>query len=261
MDKNEKAIEIRDLTVSYNKKPVLWGVGVDFLPVKLTGIVGPNGAGKSTLFKAIMGIIKPDSGGVRFFGKSLKHARKQLSYVPQRQSVDWHFPASIYDVVMMGRYAHMGFLKRPTAQDKRVVAKCLEQVGLTNLATRQIGELSGGQQQRVFLARALAQESEIYLLDEPFAGVDVSTEHLTLEILQQLTAAGKTVVIIHHSLQSVERYCDDTVLLNVYVRAAGPTEKVLQPALLKEVYGSDSTVLSDMGHLLHEKRWPVDEEK
>ena len=231
------AISIDNLTLSYNGKPALLQVGL-MLPLgKFTGIIGPNGGGKSSLFKAIMGVVHRESGRVQFLGKSLKSMRKKLAYVPQRQTVDWNFPARVYDVVMMGRYANMGFLKWAKKSDKRIVKTCLEQVDLLSLADRQIGELSGGQLQRVFLARALAQQAEIYLLDEPFAGVDFTTETLILQILHDLTAENKTVVVIHHNVEVISRCCDYLVLLNQRVHGAGPPKEVLIPDLLQKTYG------------------------
>ena len=251
------AIEVHDLTFSYGELPVLWNVNLELPSGQLIGVIGPNGGGKTTLVKIMAGVITPASGYVRFYGKSLKHVRKRIAYVPQRQSIDWDFPLLVREVVMMGRYLHMGLLKRPSSQDKRVVKDCLEQVGLSHLAERHIGALSGGQQQRVFVARALAQQADIFLLDEPFAGIDANTESLVLTILKNLAKAGKTIVLVHHTLQSVVRYCSYTVLLNLYVKGAGATKEVLTPNLLKDTYGSRLTLLSEVGHLLYQENFPI----
>ena len=254
-------IEIHDLTVSYHRKPVLWDIDLSFPSGKLIGIVGPNGAGKSTLFKTMMGIIPSDSGYVKFFDQKLSKVRKRLSYVPQRMAIDWNFPATVYEIVMMGRYAHMNFLKRPSPLDKQIVQEALAQVEMTHLAHRQIGALSGGQQQRVFISRALAQQTDILLLDEPFAGVDTTTERLTLDILQTLVKAGKSVILVHHSLDIVKHYCDYTVFMNMYIHGAGPTKQVFTPEILQATYGGKSTILSNISNILHQKSLPVREKK
>ncbi len=253
------AIEIHDLTVSYNKKPVLWDINLKIPHGKLIGIVGPNGAGKSTLLKTIMGILTPDSGHIKFLDQPLSQVYKKVSYVPQRHSVDWNFPISVQEVVMMGRYVHMGLFKRPNKKDHQIVDDCLKQVGIEKFATRQISQLSGGQQQRIFIARALAQQASIYLLDEPFTGVDASTETIILQILQKLTQANKTVVIVHHSLEAIARYCNYTILLNLHIHAAGPTEKVFTSTSLQQTYGGKLTILSEIINQLHKKELPTRE--
>lgn len=246
------ALEVHDLTVSYDRKPVLWDIDLNLPQGKLIGIIGPNGAGKSTLLKTIMGLITPDSGYVKILDQSLGQARKKISYVPQKDSVDWNFPASVLDVVVMGRYAQLGLFQRPTQKDKNYALDCLQQVGIEALAHRQIAQLSGGQQQRVFLARALAQEASIYFMDEPFAGVDAATEKTIIDILQTMTKAGKTVLVVHHDLQSASRYFDWIVLLNMRIVAAGPTSSTFTSALIQETYGSKLTLLSQVSHLLQE---------
>ncbi len=252
-------VEIHDLTVSYYKKPVLWDIDLCFPQGNVIGIMGPNGAGKSTLLKTMMGLVPPDSGYIKLFGKTLDEVRKQVSYVPQKESVDWDFPASVLDVVVMGRYAQLGLFQRPRKADKEKALACLHQVGMEPLAKRQIAQLSGGQQQRVFLARALAQEAQLYLMDEPFVGVDAATEKMIINLLQSMAQEGKTIIVIHHDLQSAPNYFDWSVLLNMRVVAAGPTQDVFTPALLQETYGGKLTVLSKIGELLREQAWPTRE--
>lgn len=243
-------LEIHDLTVSYDKKPVLWGIDLTIPTGALCGIVGPNGAGKSTLIKSIMDLIPLNSGYVKLFDKELDEVRKQISYVPQRESVDWDFPASVLDVVLMGRYSQLGLFKRPRKADKEAAMSALEMVGMEKYSSRQISQLSGGQQQRVFLARALTQNAEIYFLDEPFAGVDAATEKAIIQILKNLSKEGKTIVVVHHDLQSVETYFDWVIMLNLRLVASGPTQDVFTPQLLEETYGGKLTLLSEVGELV-----------
>lgn len=245
-------VEVHDLTISYHKKPVLWDVDLCLPPGKVIGVIGPNGAGKSTLLKAIMGLIPLDSGFVKLFGEPLHKVRKKVSYVPQRESVDWNFPASVLDVVVMGRYAQLGLFRRPRKADKEVAMQCLRQVGMEPFAQRQIAQLSGGQQQRVFLARALAQEAQLYLLDEPFAGIDAATEKTIITLLQSLAQQGKSVIVVHHDLQTAPNYFDWAVLLNMRLIGAGPVQEVLTAALLQATYGGKLTVLSQVSELLQE---------
>ena len=246
-------VEVHDLTVSYYKKPVLWDIDLSLPRGNAIGIIGPNGAGKSTLLKTMMGLVLPDSGYIKFFGKPLDEVRKYVSYVPQKESVDWDFPASVFDVVVMGRYAQLGLFQRPGQLDKEKSLACLREVGMESLANRQIAQLSGGQQQRVFLARALAQEAQLYLMDEPFVGVDAATEKMIISLLKAMTKEGKTIIVVHHDLQSASDYFDWSILLNMRVVAAGPTQDVLIPTLLQETYGGKLTVLSKVGELLREK--------
>jgi manganese/zinc/iron transport system ATP- binding protein len=243
---SEPVLEVHTLTVSYSSKPVLWSVDFSLAAGTITGIMGPNGSGKSTLLKAIMGVMKPDTGYVKLFGTSLEEVRKRISYVPQRESVDWEFPATVYDVVMMGRYGRLGLTGRPGKIDKAFVEEALEKVGMSTFRNRQIGQLSGGQQQRVFLARALAQQADLYFLDEPFVGVDAATEQAIIEILHAMKLAGKTIVVVHHNLQTAERYFDWLVLLNMRLVASGPTAQVFTPALLHDTYGGKLTLLSSL---------------
>jgi len=230
-------LRVRDLTVVYREKPALWDVDLEVPAGQLCAIVGPNGAGKSTLIKAVLGLVPVASGQVRFFGQSLAQARKRIGYVPQRGSVDWDFPTSVLDVVMMGLYGQLGWFKRPGPREREAALRCLEQVSMQAFTTRQISQLSGGQQQRVFLARALAQDADLYFMDEPFAGVDAVTEEAILRVLHELKKQGKTVVVVHHDLETVRDYFDHLTLLNVQVIASGPMEEVFTPENLKRTYG------------------------
>lgn len=247
------ALEVHDMTVSYDKKPVLWNVDFTLPKGELIGIIGPNGAGKSTVIKSIMGLIPSDSGYVRLFDKDLDEVRLRVSYVPQRETVDWDFPASVMDVVLMGRYGKKGFFGRINKKDKEVAMDCLRKVHMQDFVNRQISQLSGGQQQRVFLARALAQDADLYLMDEPFAGVDAATERSIIELMMDMRKHGKTIVVVHHDLQSAIEYFDWILLLNTRLIASGPTEKVFTPELLQETYGGKLTLLSQIGELMREK--------
>ena len=239
-------LEIHDLTVAYHKRPVLWGVDVEVPAGQLVGVIGPNGAGKSTLIKAAMGLLPVSSGWVKVFGQPVKDNLRRVGYVPQRESVDWDFPVSVMDVVLMGRYGHLGLFKRPRKEDREVARECLEKVKMLPYADRQISNLSGGQQQRVFLARALAQESDLYFMDEPFAGVDAATEAAIVTILQELKDQGKTLLVVHHDLPTAKTYFDSLLLLNMRVVAFGPTEEVLNYDLLQSTYGGRLTILSEV---------------
>ena len=246
-------LEIHDLTVSYQKKPVLWGIDLVVPRGNLVGIVGPNGAGKSTLIKAVMGILPHSSGWVKIFGQPARSNLKRVGYVPQRESVDWDFPVSVMDVVLMGRYGHLGLLRRPGRADREVARDCLEKVKMLPFANRQISNLSGGQQQRVFLARALAQESDIYFMDEPFAGVDAATESAIIALLHDLKAKGKTILVVHHDLPTARNYFDMLLLLNMRVVAFGPTEDVFTYELLQKTYGGRLTILSEVAEAVRQK--------
>jgi manganese/zinc/iron transport system ATP- binding protein len=250
------ALEIHDLTVAFDRKPVLWNIDLKLPQGKLVGIIGPNGAGKSTLIKAVMGLLPLSSGYVKLFDKELNDVRSQISYVPQRESVDWDFPASVLDVVMMGRYGKLGLFKRPRKADRDAARDCLKKVGMEAYANRQISQLSGGQQQRTFLARALAQQADIYFMDEPFAGVDAATEKTIIELLRTMTEANKTVIVVHHDLQSVTQYFDWVILLNTRLIAHGPTMTTFNQENLQETYGGKLTLLSDVGDLIRRERFP-----
>jgi len=252
-----RAIEVHDLTVAYDRRPVLWSIEADVPKGRLAAIIGPNGAGKSTLLKAMVGLVSVASGYVRIFDKSFREVRRSVAYVPQRESVDWDFPATVADVVLMGRYAQRSWWLRPSKADRDLVRQSLEQVGMADFRDRQIGQLSGGQQQRVFLARALAQQAELYLMDEPFAGVDAATEARIVELLHQMRDAGKTVVVVHHDLQTAARYFDWALLLNLRLVASGPAETVLTPQLLSETYGGKLNLLHDLSHQIAQERMPT----
>lgn len=237
VDQNLPAIQVTDLTVAYKDKPVLWDVDLDVPASLLMAIVGPNGAGKTTMLKAILGLLKPAAGQVLIYGKPYAQQRHLVGYVPQRGSVDWDFPTTVLDVVMMGRYGSLGWLKRPGSKERKLALEALEKVGMASYAHRQISQLSGGQQQRVFLARALVQDAQIYFMDEPFQGVDAITERAIVTLLQELRAAGKTVVVVHHDLQTVEEYFDWVTMLNVRRIASGPVGEVFNEENLRLTYG------------------------
>lgn len=238
------ALAVEDLTVAYGSQPVLWDIHVSLNEGRLVAIVGPNGAGKSTLLKAALGVVRPLTGSIRVFGEPLERVRRRVGYVPQRESVDWDFPTSVLDVVCMGTYGRLGWFRRPGKGERERAMACLAQVGLEDLAGRQISELSGGQQQRVFLARALAQNASLYLMDEPFAAVDAATERAIVDVLRELKDRGRTVVAVHHDLQTVPEYFDDAVLLNMRLVAAGPVDDVFTPENLHRTYGGRLTLLS-----------------
>ena len=250
------ALEVHDLTVAFDRKPVLWNIDLKLPAGKLIGIIGPNGAGKSTLIKATMGLLPLSSGYVRLYDQPIDNVRNRISYVPQRESVDWDFPASVMDVVLMGRYGKLGLFRRVRQADRDVALDCLRKVGMEAYANRQISQLSGGQQQRTFLARALAQQADIYFMDEPFAGVDSATEKAIISLLQAMTEAQKTVIVVHHDLQSVTRYFDWVIMLNTRLVACGPTETTFTQQNLQETYGGKLTLLSDVGDLIRRENFP-----
>ncbi len=259
LNQRTTALEIHDLTVSYNRKPVLWGVDLKLPSGVIAGVIGPNGAGKSTLIKTIMGLIPAASGYIKIFDQTLDDVRKRVSYVPQRESVDWEFPASVMDVVLMGRYGQLGLFRRPRKADKDAAMECLEKVGMEAFARRQIARLSGGQQQRVFLARALAQNADIYFMDEPFAGVDAATESAIINLIRKMTEAGKTIIIVHHDLQSASQYFDWVILINMRLVASGPVSEVFTQELLQKTYGGKLNILSKVGDLLAKQQFPTRE--
>ena len=240
----DKAIEVTDLTIAYNDKPVLWDVDMDVPSGTLMAIVGPNGAGKTTLIKSILGLVKPAAGQVLVYGRTYQEQRHLVGYVPQRGSVDWDFPTSVLDVVMMGRYGALGWFKRPGALERVASLDALDKVGMKSYAERQISQLSGGQQQRVFLARALVQDAQLYFMDEPFQGVDATTERAIVILLQDLRSAGKTVVVVHHDLQTVPEYFDWVTMLNVRRIASGPVSEVFTDQNLRKAYGGKVAFLS-----------------
>ena len=231
------ALSVDDLTVAYDEKPAIWDIDLAVPEGVLMGIVGPNGAGKSTLIKSVLNLIPRAAGTVSFYGKPYERARSLVGYVPQRGSVDWDFPTSVLDVVTMGLYGKLGWFRRPGHRERALALHALEQVGLVDFADRQISQLSGGQQQRTFLARALVQDAQIYFMDEPFAAVDAVTENAIVGILHELNKRGKTVLVVHHDLQTVDEYFDWVTLLNVEIIASGPTANVFTSENLRKTYG------------------------
>jgi manganese/zinc/iron transport system ATP- binding protein len=238
------ALEIEDLTVAYADQPVLWDVDLRVpIGVKMA-IVGPNGAGKSTLIKAAMGLVPPVAGEVRVFAKSLDEVRGEIAYVPQRSSLEWDFPTDVLDVVTMGTYGRLGWFRRPGSKQRAEAIDALRQVGMEEFQRRPIAQLSGGQQQRILLARALAQGAEIYMLDEPFQGVDAPTERAIVAVLDSLAERGKTIIVVHHDLQTVPEYFDDVLLLNVRAIASGPVSEVFTDDNLRLTFGGRVGVLA-----------------
>ena len=242
-------ISVKGVSVSFDRKRVLSNIFLEIEAGKIYGVVGPNGAGKSTLFKAMLGLVDLDNGTVTVEGESIEEKRKEVVYVPQKNDVDWQFPATVYDIVLMGRYPHKKVFQRMNQQDEAIALNALEEVGMTAFRERQIGELSGGQQQRVFLARALCQESDVFFLDEPFVGVDVTTEAKIIQILKKLANEGKTLLVVHHDLSTVHKYFDKVILLNQRLIAYGDTETVFNEANIALAYGGQLPVLHKMGSL------------
>lgn len=244
MAETQEAIEVTDLTVAYREKPVLWDIDLAVPAGVLMAIVGPNGAGKTTLIKSILGLVTPAAGRVLIYGKPYAQQRQLVGYVPQRGSVDWDFPTSVLDVVMMGSYGSLGWIKRPGQRERQMALEALEKVGMSDYMDRQISQLSGGQQQRVFLARALVQDAQVYFMDEPFQGVDATTERAIVTLLQELRQSGSTVVVVHHDLQTVPEYFDWVTLLNVRRIASGPVTEVFTDTNLRLAYGGRVAFLS-----------------
>ncbi|MAR71986.1 MULTISPECIES: metal ABC transporter ATP-binding protein [unclassified Halomonas] len=240
------ALHVEDLTVSYHGKPVLWDIDFDVPPGVMAAIVGPNGAGKSTLIKSILGLVPSVAGHVTLHGRPYRQARRRVGYVPQRSTVDWDFPTTAQDVVGMGLYGRLGWLRRPGRRERHEAMQALEMVGMDGFADRQISQLSGGQQQRVFLARALVQKADVYFLDEPMAGVDATTERAIVDILRRLRDQGKTVIVVHHDLQTVRSYFDWMLMLNVRVIAQGPVNDVYTADNLRRAYGGQIALLDDV---------------
>ncbi len=230
------AISVNDLSVSYNGNDALRNVSFTVEEGKLIGIIGPNGAGKSTLLKVLLNLIKKDRGSIEILGKSIRQMRKSVAYVPQRSNIDWDFPITVMDTVLIGTYPNLGILKRPQKEHRAWAFECLEKVGMSEYRNRQIGELSGGQQQRVFLARALAQKPTMYFLDEPFVGVDVTSEEKIISILKELRDNGKTVIVVHHDLSKASDYFNELILLNKELIAYGLVENVFKPEVLNRAY-------------------------
>ena len=243
---NGPAIQVNNLTVSYGPVPALLDISLEIPRGKLVGVIGPNGSGKSTLIKSILGFIKPDVGDVHLFGQEVSQTRGKIAYVPQRGAVDWDFPVTVREVAVMGRYSHRRWWKDLTREDYRHADEALEKVRMGEFKKRQIGQLSGGQQQRVFMARALAQDAEILLLDEPFAGVDAATERAILDVLEETRASGRTLVVVHHDLGTAAEYFDLLVLLKQRMFGFGPPSVVLDPQLLCDVYEGNMKVFAEL---------------
>lgn len=243
-------LSIHAMTVTYHQKPVLWDIDYDAPENSLIAIVGPNGAGKSTLIKACLGLIPTISGAVEFWGRPYKEQRKRVGYVPQRESVDWDFPISAQELVAMGRYGMIGWCKPVGRQHRDKALEYLDKVGMADYANRQINQLSGGQQQRIFLARALAQEADLYFMDEPFAGVDAATEKAIVDVLKELKESSKTVITVHHDLVTVPDYFDHVLLLNTRVVAAGKTGEIFTQENLKATYGGRLTLLEEVSQAI-----------
>ncbi len=240
-------IDFHDVTVAYGRRPVVWNVDLEIDAPCLYGIIGPNGAGKSTLLKAALGLVPLVGGNVRFFGQPLGKVRSRVGYVPQRETVDWDFPVNVMDVVLMGTYGRLGWFRRPGNRERLLARESLDRVGLADLASRQIGRLSGGQQQRVFLARALAQQADVYLLDEPMAGVDVRSQEGIFRVLAELKAEGRLVVVVHHDLRTAAEWFDRVALVDMRLVAAGPAADVLTPDNLRRTYAGHIDVLEELG--------------
>jgi manganese/zinc/iron transport system ATP- binding protein len=236
------ALTVRDLTVAYREQPVLWDVDLTVPRGTLMAVVGPNGAGKTTFVKALLGLVEPAAGEVRMFGEAYDDVRDRVGYVPQRGTVDWDFPTNALDVVMMGLYGQIGWFRRPGAEEREQARQALDRVGMLDYADRQISQLSGGQQQRVFLARALVQDADLYLMDEPLQGVDATTERTVIDLLHGMRDRGTTVLVVHHDLQTIEEYFDAVMLLNVRCVAAGPVGEVFTEDAVQQTYRAGTSV-------------------
>ncbi|MFY9255704.1 MAG: metal ABC transporter ATP-binding protein [Fuerstiella sp.] len=247
-------LDVHDMTVAYNRRPVLWNVDLTIRKPGLTAIIGPNGAGKSTMIRSVMGLVPMVSGTVTAWGEEIAKQRHRIGYVPQRGSVDWDFPISVFETVLMGTFGNLGWFRRPGRKQKELASQCLERVGMQDFANRQIGQLSGGQQQRVFLARALAQEAELYFMDEPMAGVDAATERIVFDLLKSLSEEGRTIVVVHHDLRTVPEYFDDVVLLNVRIVASGPVDTTFNSANLQATYGGRLSILDTMAEAVQKQK-------
>lgn len=241
------ALHVEDLTVTYGATPALWDIDLDIPPGVMAGIIGPNGSGKSTLLKAALGLVRPVAGHVRFMGRPVAQMRGRIGYVPQRQTVDWDFPTTARDVVEMGLYGRLGWFRRPGAAEREKAMAALAELGMQDYAERQISQLSGGQQQRVFIARALVQEASILILDEPMAGVDATTEAVIIDLLKRLRDSGRTVVVVHHDLTTVQSYFDWLIMMNVRVIAQGPVAQVYTPENLRAAYGRHLAMIAAPG--------------
>lgn len=250
-------IEAHNLTVLYGRKPAIWNVDFKLPEGQVIGIMGPNGSGKSTLLKSIMGVVTPTTGYTKVYDQELNQVRHKVSYVPQRQEIDWDFPASVWDIVSMGRFHVRGLFKRLTSEDNDIIQESLEKVNMLGFAKRQISQLSGGQQQRVFLARAIAQQGELFLMDEPFAGVDIATEEMIVDLLKEMKDQGKTLVIVHHDLHTAQSYFDHLVLMNTRLVACGKTSDVFTDQILTDTYGGKLTTIAKISQELENKEFPI----
>lgn len=241
------SLEVKNLTVSYSNKIALTDVNFSMESGKLIGIIGPNGSGKSTLMKAVLNLTAKDSGEVQINEKSLEEVRENIAYIPQRSNIDWDFPILVRETVLLGTYPKLGLFKRPKTNEKKIAEEALKKVGMEDFADKQIGELSGGQQQRVFLARSLAQNADIFFMDEPFVGIDINSEEIIINILKELRDQGKTLFVIHHDLTKVEDYFDELILVNKELVAAGAVSDVFTPELMERTFNAPLTVLENMG--------------
>lgn len=251
--KDAPALSIEQLTLHYDKTPVLWDITLSVPQGHLVGIIGPNGAGKSTLIQAALGLLKPLTGKIRFFNAPLANVRTRIAYIPQRESIDWDFPITVKELVLMGRYGKLGFWQWPRQADRDAALECLDQVGMKPYADRPIRKLSGGQRQRIFIARALMQDADIYFLDEPFAAIDQASEGVIMQLLRKMRAQGKTVFVVNHDLSTLQRYFDWLILLNMRLIACGPTDEVLRPDLLRAAFGKHEA--------LFEEAWQLNQEQ
>ncbi len=249
MNPQATPISVKGLSVSYERKRVLTNIFLELKPGRVVGVVGPNGAGKSTLFKAILGLIEVNTGLINIYGKDPSEVKKVVAYVPQKNDVDWTFPATVMDIVLMGRYPFKKVFQRLSKEDKEIAMEALREVGMEAFKDRQIGELSGGQQQRVFLGRALCQNAQLFFLDEPFVGVDMLTEEKIIQILKKLASQDKSLLVVHHDLSTVDDYFDDVILLNQRLIAYGPTETTFNDTNIKRTYGGQLPLLHKMGDL------------
>lgn len=242
---NTPALEVSQLFVNYDRTPVLWDISLEVPQGKLVGILGPNGSGKTTFIKTVLGLLKPISGYVSFLGQPLSSIRQKIAYVPQKETVDWDFPITVSDLVLMGRYGQLGLFRWPRKADRAAAERCLEMVGMSAFANRQISQLSGGQQQRVFIARALLQDADIYFMDEPFAGIDIATESVIIALLKELIKKNKTVFVVHHDLNTVESYFDWIIMLNMRLVASGEVSDIFNAENLQAAYGKSYTLLDE----------------
>jgi manganese/zinc/iron transport system ATP- binding protein len=251
------ALKVESLSVNFDATSVLWDIHFQIPRATRVGIIGPNGAGKSTLLKALLGMVKPLSGKMECFGRPLKKTKKRIAYVPQRSSVDWDFPITAFELVLMGRYGKLGYFAWPKRADREAARHALDLVGMSAFAHRQISQLSGGQQQRLFLARALLQDADLYLMDEPFAGVDMATEKAIVALMEQLKVQGKTLLVVHHDLSTVNAYFDWVLMLNTCLVACGPVAEVFNADMIMRTYGRSNALLEEVVKLTQNKTYGI----